>query len=94
MAAKARVMTSLGKRQVLLQSYLDGELKNEKPIRRVVYQDAEGKFYVSFLGQKHGREVTRRRDGVFVWEFKVTTIPSRILSNEDFLSELTRRRDV
>lgn len=64
------------KQQVLVNSFLDKQPTASMWDTRNVYEDAQGKFWVTFLGQKCGREVTRQPDGTFVWDFHIVTLPS------------------
>jgi hypothetical protein len=69
-------MKSLGKQDVLVESFLDGEKTSSKVESRVVYQDSKGSLLVNwFAGGK--REITQRPDGSFYWRIDIRSIPAR-----------------
>jgi hypothetical protein len=65
-------MKRLGKCTVHVRSYVDGNLTKVKTETRTVYE-RRGKFYCNWLSGD--REVTRRPDGAFDWEFHIRSLP-------------------
>lgn len=62
---------SIGKYDVLVETFLDGASQGQRVERRVVYQDGET-FKVNYLNGK--RQIQRQPNGSFYWPFHIHTL--------------------
>ena len=78
-------MASLGKQDVLCESFVNGEITRSAVEKRVVYQKKDGTLEVNWFGGGK-RTIIQREDGTFYWRLDIRSI--KATSQADILSRL------
>lgn len=65
-------MRNLGKKMVVVHTYIDGLISKSHTEARVVYLKPDGTYWVNHMGGK--RQVSYMRENTYLWEFHIRRV--------------------
>lgn len=65
-------MRNLGKKMVVVHTYIDGVITKSTTESRAVYLKTDGTYWVNHMGGK--RQVSYMRENTYLWEFHIRRV--------------------